>query len=147
MEFKNTMKLKKSLEDAIDHYGDDHVGSSSDNPIRPDAFELTNPEKIQLIEEKVADILHILGMDLTDDSLKGTPNSKLIVEVERQGAILKKEITRDKVIVNPVPFAEMIDEETGYITLTRFNDKASSEVKKAYRKLKKQGMKINTRHE
>ena len=74
MEFKNTMKLKKSIEDAIDHYGDDHVGSSSDNPIRPDAFELSNPEKIQLIEEKVADILHILGMDLTDDSLKGTPN-------------------------------------------------------------------------
>jgi carboxyl-terminal processing protease len=40
-----------------------------------------------------------------------------------------------------VPYAEMIDEETGYITLTRFNDKASSEVKKAFRKLKKLGMK------
>ncbi|MEE9406928.1 MAG: S41 family peptidase [Polaribacter sp.] len=72
--------------------------------------------------------------------LKGTPNSKFTLEFERQGSILKKEITRDKVIINPVPFAEMIDEETGYITLTRFNDKASSEVKKAYRKLKKQGM-------
>ncbi len=35
----------------------------------------------------------------------------------------------------------MIDEETGYITLTRFNNKASSEVKKAYRELKKEGMK------
>ncbi len=73
--------------------------------------------------------------------LKGTPNSKFTVEVERQGSILTKEITRDKVIVNPVPFAEMIDDETGYITLTRFNEKASSEVKKAYKKLKKQGMK------
>lgn len=73
--------------------------------------------------------------------LKGTPNSKFTVEVDRQGTILTKEITRDKVIVNPVPFAEMIDEETGYITLTRFNEKASSEVKKAYKKLKKQGMK------
>ena len=72
--------------------------------------------------------------------LKGTPNSKFSIEIERQGSLLKKEITRDKVVVNPVPFAEMIDEETGYITLTRFNDKASSEVKKAYRKLKKQGM-------
>ena len=72
--------------------------------------------------------------------LKGTPNSKFSIEIERQGNLLKKEITRDKVVVNPVPFAEMIDEETGYITLTRFNDKASSEVKKAYRKLKKQGM-------
>ncbi|AUC85518.1 peptidase S41 [Polaribacter sp. ALD11] len=72
--------------------------------------------------------------------LKGTPDSKFSIEVERQGNILKKEITRDKVVINPVPFAEMIDEETGYITLTRFNEKASSEVKKAYRKLKKQGM-------
>ncbi|QNM85172.1 S41 family peptidase [Polaribacter pectinis] len=73
--------------------------------------------------------------------LKGTPNSKFSIEVERQGNIIKKEVIRDKVVVNPVPFAEMIDEETGYITLTRFNEKASSEVKKAYRKLKKEGMK------
>ena len=73
--------------------------------------------------------------------LKGTPNSKFSVEVVRQNKSFTKEIIREKVVVNPVPFAEMIDEETGYITLTRFNDKASSEVKKAYRKLKKQGMK------
>ncbi|WP_299670593.1 S41 family peptidase [uncultured Polaribacter sp.] len=73
--------------------------------------------------------------------LKGIPNTKVSVAIERQGSIFKKELVRDKVIVNPVPFAEMIDEETGYITLTRFNEKASSEVKKAYRKLKKQGMK------
>ncbi|WP_298766851.1 S41 family peptidase [uncultured Polaribacter sp.] len=72
--------------------------------------------------------------------LKGTPNSKFTAEIERQGKKTTKEITRDKVVINPVPFAEMIDEETGYITLTRFNEKASSEVKKAYRKLKKQGM-------
>ena len=72
--------------------------------------------------------------------LKGAPNSTISVEIERQGNVIKKEITREKVEVNPVPFAEMIDEETGYITLTRFNNKASSEVKKAYRKLKKEGM-------
>lgn len=73
--------------------------------------------------------------------LKGTPNSTFFVEIERQGKIIKKEITRDKVVVNPVPFSEMIDEETGYIILTRFNNKASSEVKKAFKKLKEQGMK------
>ena len=72
--------------------------------------------------------------------LKGTPNSTFSVEVERQGKIIKKELTRDKVVVNPVPFFDMIDEETGYIILTRFNNKASSEVKKAYRELKKKGM-------
>ncbi|ARV15532.1 S41 family peptidase [Polaribacter sp. SA4-12] len=73
--------------------------------------------------------------------LKGTPNSEFSVEVLRQGNVIKKDIIRDKVVVNPVPFSEMIDEETGYIVLTRFNDKASSEVKKAFRKLKKEGMK------
>ena len=72
--------------------------------------------------------------------LKGTPNSKISVEIEMQGKVLKKEITREKIEVNPVPFSKMIDEETGYIVLTRFNNKASSEVKKAFRKLKSEGM-------
>lgn len=72
--------------------------------------------------------------------LKGTPNSKISVEIERQGKVLKKEITREKIEVNPVPFSKMIDDETGYIVLTRFNNKASSEVKKAFRKLKSEGM-------
>jgi len=72
--------------------------------------------------------------------LKGVPNSVFSAEIVRQGEVLKKEIIRDKIIINPVPFSEMIGEETGYIVLTRFNQKASSEVKKAYRKLKKQGM-------
>ena len=73
--------------------------------------------------------------------LKGTPNSQFSVEVLRQNEIITKEITRDKVVINAVPFSKMIDDETGYIVLTRFNDKASSEVKKAFRKLKKEGMK------
>ena len=73
--------------------------------------------------------------------LKGTPNSAFSVEILRQENVIQKEIIRDKVVVNPVPFSKMIDEETGYIILTRFNDKASFEVKKAFRKLKKEGMK------
>ncbi len=73
--------------------------------------------------------------------LKGTPNSTLLVSIERQGQIIEKEITREKIEVNPVPFSEMINDDTGYIVLTRFNNKASSEVKKAFNKLKKRGMK------
>lgn len=73
--------------------------------------------------------------------LKGTPKTTFSAEIERQGNLIKKEFVREKIIVNAVPFAEMIDEEIGYIVLTRFNDKAASEVKKAYRKLKKEGMK------
>jgi len=73
--------------------------------------------------------------------LKGIPKSVFSVEIERQGIIIKKELTRDKIVINPVPFYDMIDDETGYLILTRFNNKASSEVKKAYRSLKKKGMK------
>ncbi len=73
--------------------------------------------------------------------LKGTPNTTIYLEVERQGNIINKELKREKVVINPVPFYEMINEETGYITLTRFSNKASSEVKKAFKALKKKGMK------
>jgi carboxyl-terminal processing protease len=81
-----------------------------------------------------------MGREQLSMFLKGTPNSTFSIEYERQGNLVKKEITRDKIILNPVPFSEMIDEETGYIVLTSFSEKASSEVKKAYRKLKKAGM-------
>jgi len=72
--------------------------------------------------------------------LKGTPNSTFSIEILRQGELLKKEISRDKITVKAVPFAEMVDAETGYIALTRFNNNASFEVKKAFQKLKNQGM-------
>ena len=50
--------------------------------MREDAFLLSNQEKIDIIEEKVGEILQTLGMDLTDDSLKGTPKrvAKMFVQ-------------------------------------------------------------------
>lgn len=53
--------------------GDDHIGSSELTPLRDDAFDLTDEEKIERIQEHFAQIMHTLGLDLTDDSLKGTP--------------------------------------------------------------------------
>jgi GTP cyclohydrolase IA len=53
--------------------GDDHVGSSAETPIRPDAFELDDEEKITRIEKHFKEIMQILGLDLNDDSLNGTP--------------------------------------------------------------------------
>jgi GTP cyclohydrolase I len=67
------MKIEKLTLDNEDLRGDDHVGSSAQNPLRIDAFDLDDDQKIELIQEKVGEILHTLGMDLTDDSLKGTP--------------------------------------------------------------------------
>jgi GTP cyclohydrolase I len=53
--------------------GDQHQPGSKETPLRPDAFKMSNAEKVLLIEEKIQEVLHVLGMDLTDDSLKGTP--------------------------------------------------------------------------
>ena len=51
----------------------DHLSASRQTPLKADAFVLSEEEKIGKIQEHVAAILEILGMDLTDDSLKGTP--------------------------------------------------------------------------
>ena len=56
-----------------DIIGDNHVATSAVTPLRADAFEMTEAEKIADIETHMRAILHTLGMDLTDDSLKGTP--------------------------------------------------------------------------
>jgi GTP cyclohydrolase I len=52
---------------------DDHVGSSADTPMRADAFDLDDEEKIVKIEKHFREIMTILGLDLNDDSLNGTP--------------------------------------------------------------------------
>ena len=58
----------------IDKYGDDHVSGNYDTPLREDAFDLTDKEKIAQIEEHFTRIMEIMGLDLTDDSLSGTPH-------------------------------------------------------------------------
>ena len=57
-----------------DPYGDEHVGSSIATPIKLNAFELSDDEKIAIIEKHFAAILDTLGMDLTDDSISKTPH-------------------------------------------------------------------------
>ncbi len=53
--------------------GNDHAGSSISTPMHKDAFKLSEEEKIEIIQEHFAQIMHTLGLDLNDDSLKGTP--------------------------------------------------------------------------
>jgi GTP cyclohydrolase I len=57
----------------IDAIGDEHVGTSYDTPLREDAFVLDDKTKIEMIEKHFKSIMEIMGLDLTDDSLKGTP--------------------------------------------------------------------------
>ncbi|SOD79165.1 GTP cyclohydrolase I FolE [Spirosoma fluviale] len=71
---KNGYSLDGAYADElVDEIGDAHGASSIDTPMRPDAFALDDELKIDLIEEHFREIMSILGLDLTDDSLKGSP--------------------------------------------------------------------------
>jgi GTP cyclohydrolase I len=59
---------------SIEEIGDNHVATSLDTPLRDDAFALDDELKIELIEKHFREIMYILGLDLTDDSLQGTPH-------------------------------------------------------------------------
>ncbi len=59
--------------DKIEDLGDAHVGTSIDTPMRKNAFDLSDEDKINKIEAHFREIMDTLGLDLTDDSLKGTP--------------------------------------------------------------------------
>lgn len=69
----NTMEIKIASS-TLEEMGDDHVGTSLETPLRSDAFEMDDELKIELIEKHFREIMHIMGLDLTDDSLKGTPH-------------------------------------------------------------------------
>ena len=53
--------------------GDDHICAGLDTPMRRDAFKLSDEEKKQRIASLFGEIMDVMGLDRTDDSLKGTP--------------------------------------------------------------------------
>jgi GTP cyclohydrolase IA len=67
---ENKIELSDIL---IDEMGDNHVSTSVDTPMREDAFALSDAEKMHAIENHFRSIMEIMGLDLNDDSLKGTP--------------------------------------------------------------------------
>ena len=73
--------------------------------------------------------------------LNGAPNSKVTLVLKRQNEIFSKELVRETIDVDPVPYYHMIDDEVGYISFIKFNIKASAQVKEAFEDLKTQGMK------
>ena len=66
------MKLEKFMSNN-DDLGEDHVQTSDVTPLRDDAFEKSDEEKISIIKKNIREIMHTLGLDLNDDSLMGTP--------------------------------------------------------------------------
>lgn len=65
--------VKKNTPSETEYLGDFHIMTSVDTPMHHDAFAQTDSEKISKIAQLFQDIMHELGLDLQDDSLRGTP--------------------------------------------------------------------------
>lgn len=88
---------------------------------------------------KIGDIAVADFEDNASELLKGANDTSVEVTFRRQGETKKTTITRGAVEVDAVPFYEMIGDNTGYIVLSRFNSKASSQTKDALIDLKGKG--------
>lgn len=65
---------KEPPAEVVEEQGDIHLSSGdSKTPLRDDAFAQSDEEKIEVIQHHFEKIMDALGMDLTDDSLRGTP--------------------------------------------------------------------------
>lgn len=82
---ENTLDLILSQKAQI--MGDNHSSSGIETPLRPDAFDMNDKEKMEIIAHHFAAIMDTLGMDLTDDSLQDTPKrvAKMFVQEIFQG--------------------------------------------------------------
>lgn len=69
----NTLLSDNSIVFSDEEIGEDHIATSIQTPLRADAFDLTDEQKIDKIQEHFREIMLTLGLDLNDDSLKGTP--------------------------------------------------------------------------
>ncbi len=93
------------------------------------------------------ELITIAGIDVKDyqddasELLKGANKTTVEVTYKRQGKTYEATIERDAIEVDAVPYFNMVDEETGYVVLSRFNKKASSQTKDAIESLKAEGAK------
>lgn len=88
---------------------------------------------------KIGDIEVSDFKDNASELLKGANNTKVEVTYKRQGKTYSTSIEREGIEIDAVPYAKMLNEDTGYIVLSRFNSKASSQTKSALLDLKGKG--------
>ncbi len=105
------MKIDKILNE-IEEMGDAHASSSAQTPLRDDAFDISDSEKMEKIREDVRSIMHTLGLDLTDDSLKGTPQrvAKMFVN-EIFGGLDPRRKPKASTFENKYQYGEMLVEK------------------------------------
>ena len=92
--------------------------------------------------DEITQIGDVLLVDFKDDAsqlMKGAKGTKIKINYLRQGKPMSTQLILDEVAVKAVPFYGMVDDKTGYIVLSQFNQKASYETKEALEKLKDDG--------
>ena len=105
------MGLENNTE-KFDTLGENHIGTSAETPMRSDAFKISNNEKIDIIKSDVQHIMETLGLDLSDDSLKGTPNrvAKMFVN-EIFGGLDPSKKPKASTFDNKYQYGEMLVEK------------------------------------
>ena len=107
----NTMGINLG-QASFDEIGDEHVGTSLETPLRDDAFKMDDDLKVELIEKHFKEIMHILGLDLSDDSLRGTPHRVAKMYVKEVFAGLNpKNKPEPKLFENKYKYKEMLVEK------------------------------------
>lgn len=103
------METMKKFEDHLD---DDIFTGGEQTPIRPDAFEKSTEEKIEIITEHFREIMQTLGMDMTDDSLKNSPRrvAKMYVN-EIFGGLLPENKPSISTFSNKYKYRQMLVEK------------------------------------
>lgn len=112
------MKQKETLLNTVENnnqpeeMGIGHEFFSLETPLRDDAFELDDEIKIELISKHFKEIMLILGLDMTDDSLKGTPNrvAKMYVQ-EIFSGLNPKNAPKAKLFENKYQYKNMLVEK------------------------------------
>src|SRR5688572_1184203 len=96
----------------IDLIGEEHLATSLETPLRPDAFAIDDDFKVELIQKHFREIMYILGLDLNDDSLSGTPNrvAKMFVN-EIFSGLNPANIPEVKLFENKYQYNEMLIEK------------------------------------
>ena len=97
---------------STDEVGEGHLSATPDSPIREDAFDLDDKLKISLIKKHFKEIMQILGLDMTDDSLVGTPErvAKMYVK-EIFGGLNPKNKPVIKLFENKYQYDQMLVEK------------------------------------
>ncbi len=98
--------------DYTDLIGDNHAATSLDTPMREDAFDMDDQDKIENIAFHFGEIMKTLGLDLSDDSLQGTPLrvAKMYVQEVFQGLDPRNK-PEARLFENKFKYSEMLVEK------------------------------------